>query len=892
MAQYGKGTTVTVTNGSNEVVGAGTAFVANAHPGNWFVLANFNLVYFVTEVIDDTHLLLDRGFEGVTASGATYGIVGDFTPFFGLPLINPGDINPAALIGRGFAKIDQLLNNAVVPHSPILVPEGGTGAQSFTQHGLMVGNGAGALQVLAPLAAGAMLIGGGASANPTALAAGTAGTILQMVAGAPAWVAPTPTLVGLGNVANALQLVAANNLSDLVSATTARSNLGLGSMATQAAGAVAITGGTAALTSLTVPTIANGAGVTVGGVLLNNGGATFTGNIVITGDVALHGSFTQDTGAFTTVTAGTLHVGDSVINMLDGVTGTPSLNAALQVTRGSQSAAQWQWNETGACWQPVYANGGAALLATNANPTGATHVGNRGFNDGRYVMSVGGVAPTAGNVALAATGRIGVTGVTISTTAEANTLSALGATGANIGSVVGAKSGEALGVKRLRLTVGGGAVAALVDTDSNYVDLTITGVPNGATQMMSATDTTPGYAVAKLLGTTGAGGITVTKGNPGANETLIFSLANSSITIGSTPVSLGGTVTSLAGLTSLSLSATSLANIQVGSTTPYIGLMDSTWGALAFMQAGTTATGSGPGNYLLTNVPTGKGYSWAVNNVSQMQLQGGNLALGLAPSSAWGGGGKPALEVGFAGSAIWSYSSNDIYLLCNSVWNGGWTSPAGGYTSFYNQSNGAHSWGTNSSVAVGGSFTPNTTMTLSTNGWLCVGATNYSDGSLFQSPSFTPLNAYRATSGVNSGIIAGYSDYGGTMRLQAYFNTNGGLANFSNNNTNISDIRTKTRIARPRSYLDTMRAVEVMNFAYMHDPDGEPLSLGVIAQQVEEVAPEFVNNDGFGETPEDGIPLKTIYETDLHYGTLLGLQELATIVDDLRAEFAAFKKAA
>jgi len=50
-------------------------------------------------------------------------------------------------------------------------------------------------------------------------------------------------------------LLAANNLSDLNNTTTARSNLGLGSIATQAANSVAITGGTATLTSVTTPTV-------------------------------------------------------------------------------------------------------------------------------------------------------------------------------------------------------------------------------------------------------------------------------------------------------------------------------------------------------------------------------------------------------------------------------------------------------------------------------------------------------------------------------------------------------------------------------------------------------------------------------------------------------------
>jgi hypothetical protein len=47
----------------------------------------------------------------------------------------------------------------------------------------------------------------------------------------PSWLIISPAKAGLGNVANALQLTAANNLSDITDVTSARTNLGLGSMA-------------------------------------------------------------------------------------------------------------------------------------------------------------------------------------------------------------------------------------------------------------------------------------------------------------------------------------------------------------------------------------------------------------------------------------------------------------------------------------------------------------------------------------------------------------------------------------------------------------------------------------------------------------------------------------
>jgi len=124
-----------------------------------------------------------------------------------------------------------------------------------------------------------------------------------------------------------------------------------------------------------------------------------------------------------------------------------------------------------------------------------------------------------------------------------------------------------------------------------------------------------------------------------------------------------------------------------------------------------------------------------------------------------------------------------------------------------------------------------------------------------------------------------------------YVNSNGGLYNFSGNNVNISDERTKKNIEVAGSYLDKICSIPVKLFNYKDEAEGEQRTLGVIAQDVEAVAPEFVNStDGWeGTEPKDGIPLKTIYSTDLMFGMMKAIQELKATVDAQAVEIAALK---
>jgi hypothetical protein len=112
--------------------------------------------------------------------------------------------------------------------------------------------------------------------------------------------------------------------------------------------------------------------------------------------------------------------------------------------------------------------------------------------------------------------------------------------------------------------------------------------------------------------------------------------------------------------------------------------------------------------------------------------------------------------------------------------------------------------------------------------------------------------------------------------------SNGGISNYSANNSNLSDIRTKKDIIPLESYWNKFKNIGIVKFKYK-DQTHDDYNIGVIAQQVESVAPEFVNNDGWGETPEDGIPLKSIYETDLHHATIKVLQEAMAKIETLEA---------
>jgi len=144
------------------------------------------------------------------------------------------------------------------------------------------------------------------------------------------------------------------------------------------------------------------------------------------------------------------------------------------------------------------------------------------------------------------------------------------------------------------------------------------------------------------------------------------------------------------------------------------------------------------------------------------------------------------------------------------------------------------------------------------------------------SPAGLDLNYSGAAPNNTGNFFAIFRDTGANRFI---FRSNGGLANYSANNVNLSDERLKTEIKPAKSYLDTICSIPVVTFKYKDQTD-EELNLGVIAQSVDKIAPELVDHSGFGEAPEGESPYLAVYQTDLQYALMKSIQELKAIVDE------------
>ena len=112
--------------------------------------------------------------------------------------------------------------------------------------------------------------------------------------------------------------------------------------------------------------------------------------------------------------------------------------------------------------------------------------------------------------------------------------------------------------------------------------------------------------------------------------------------------------------------------------------------------------------------------------------------------------------------------------------------------------------------------------------------------------------------------------------------SNGGVQNYQANDLNLSDRREKTNFLPAKSYLNVICAIPVQTFNYIdQNMEEDPsVTLGVVAQDVQTVAPELVTESNWG-THEDPKMRLSIYQTDFQYALMKSIQEQQATIEAL-----------
>jgi hypothetical protein len=284
----------------------------------------------------------------------------------------------------------------------------------------------------------------------------------------------------------------------------------------------------------------------------------------------------------------------------------------------------------------------------------------------------------------------------------------------------------------------------------------------------------------------------------------------------------------------------------------------------------------------------------------------GNLGLGVTPS-AWNALYK-AVQLPFGAILTGRTDTPETLLAANTYRDsGGFKYFGTGNATAYFQTGGVHSWQISASGTADNAISFTQAMTLDASGNLLVGTTSLVSGverlcvvnpsgsgdwnSVFSNPGAAPFGIfinYSAVSPNNTGrqFISGTDSTANRFQIRS----NGGIANYTANDVNLSDRREKTNFAPAKNYLETICAIPVQTFNYIDQnlEDDPGLTLGVVAQDVQEVAPEFVMESNWGTQEEPKMRL-SIYQTDLQYALMKCVQELKAELDTVKAELATLK---
>jgi hypothetical protein len=124
---------------------------------------------------------------------------------------------------------------------------------------------------------------------------------------------------------------------------------------------------------------------------------------------------------------------------------------------------------------------------------------------------------------------------------------------------------------------------------------------------------------------------------------------------------------------------------------------------------------------------------------------------------------------------------------------------------------------------------------------------------------------------------------GGVLRAQ--IRSNGGLANYSANNANLSDRNAKKDISPAADTWNCLKEWEIVNYRYKDQPAGADLNLGVIAQQVATICPEVITVFQEAREATEDRPAQEkrlgVKEQQMYWMAIKALQEAQVRIEQL-----------
>jgi hypothetical protein len=139
----------------------------------------------------------------------------------------------------------------------------------------------------------------------------------------------------------------------------------------------------------------------------------------------------------------------------------------------------------------------------------------------------------------------------------------------------------------------------------------------------------------------------------------------------------------------------------------------------------------------------------------------------------------------------------------------------------------------------------------------------------------------------NSNALNWTVDIFGSPTVRMALTTGGAATNSTGSWGTISDIRLKENVVDATPKLDGLMQLRVVNYNLKTDPDAK--MLGFVAQEVEQVFPGLVDNDG--EATGDSDFYKSVKTTVLVPMLVKAIQEQQAIITQLQADVAALKGA-